>query len=80
MKLLHSYIDGRFVPGKRDFVDVNPADGSVVATATEASSEMVDAAVMAARRSLRGEWGRYGLRQRAGLLYKVAEGIERRFD
>ena len=62
MELLHSYIDGRFVPGKREFVDVNPADGSLVATVTEASSEMVDAAVAAPPvRSLRGEWGRHGL-------------------
>jgi aminomuconate-semialdehyde/2-hydroxymuconate-6-semialdehyde dehydrogenase len=80
VKLLHSYIDGRFVPGKREFADVNPADGSVVATVTEASSEMVDAAVAAARRTLRGEWGRMGARQRAALLYKVADGIEKRFD
>jgi aminomuconate-semialdehyde/2-hydroxymuconate-6-semialdehyde dehydrogenase len=79
LKLLHSYIDGRFVPGKREFADVNPADGSVVARATEASSEMVDAAVTAARRALRGDWGRYGVRERAASLYKVAEGIERRF-
>ncbi len=79
VKLLHSYIDGRFVPGKREFADVNPADGSVVAMATEASSEMVDAAVMAAKRALRGDWGRYGVRQRAGLLQKIADGIERRF-
>ena len=79
MKLLHSYIDGRFVPGKREFADVNPADGSVVARATEASSEMVDAAVTAARRALRDDWGRYGVRERAASLYKVAEGIERRF-
>ncbi len=80
MKLLHSYIDGRFVPGKREFADVNPADGTVVAHVTEASAEMVDAAVAAARRALHGAWGKMGARQRAALLYKVAEGIEQRFD
>ena len=80
MKLLHSYIDGRFVPGKREFADVNPADGSTIATVTEASAEMVDEAVAAARRALCGEWGRMGARQRAAVLYKIAEGIEKRFD
>lgn len=80
MKLLHSYIGGRFVPGKREFADINPADGSTVATVTEASREMVDDAVAAARSALRGEWGRMGARQRAALLYKVADGIEKRFD
>ncbi len=80
MKLLHSYIDGRFVPGPREFADVNPADGSEVARVTEASSDMVDAAVGAAKRSLQGPWGKMGAPQRAALLHKVAEGIERRFD
>jgi aminomuconate-semialdehyde/2-hydroxymuconate-6-semialdehyde dehydrogenase len=79
VNLFHSYIDGRFVPGKREFADLNPADGRAIATVTEASADMVDAAVDKARRALRGEWGRLGVRQRAGLLYKVAEGIEKRF-
>lgn len=80
VKLLHSYIDGCFVPGKREFADVNPADGSTVATVTEASAEMVDAAVAAARRALQGEWGKLGTRTRAALLYKIADGIGKRFD
>lgn len=80
MKLLDSYIDGRFVRGKREFGDVNPADGNVIATVTEASAEMVDAAVSAARRALCGEWGRLGARQRAEILYKIAQGIENRFQ
>lgn len=80
MKLLDSYIDGRFVRGSREFADVNPADGSVVAEVTEASGEMVDEAVTAARRALRGEWGRSGIRERAAMLNKIADGIEKRFD
>lgn len=80
MKLLHSYIDGRFLPGRREFADVNPANGSVVTQVTEASAEMVDEAVAAAHRALKGEWGRATARQRAALLYKIAEGIEKRFD
>ena len=80
MKLLHSYIDGDFVPGTREFPDVNPADGNVVASVTEASREMVDTAVAAARRALTGPWGAMGVRERAAILYKIADGIERRFD
>ena len=68
------------MPGKRDFADINPADGSVVAHVTEASSGMVDEAVACARKALRGEWGPLGARQRAAVLYKIAEGIEKRFD
>ena len=80
MKLLDSYIDGRFVRGKREFADINPADGSVAAQVSEASAEMVDEAVGAARRALRGEWGRFGVRERAAMLHKIADGIEKRFD
>ncbi len=80
MKLLDSYIDGRFVRGAREFADINPADGSVVAGVTEASAEMVDDAVSAARQSLEGEWGQFGIRERAAMLNRIADGIEKRFD
>ena len=80
MKLIQHYIDGRFVRGEREFDDVNPADGTVIAQVTEASEEQVDEAVNAAGRSLCGEWGRLGIRERAARLYKVADAIEERFD
>lgn len=80
MKLLDSYIDGQFVRGKSEFADINPADGSVIAQVSEASPEMVDEAVGAARRALQEEWGRHGVRERAAMLYKIADGIEKRFD
>lgn len=80
MKKIHNYIDGRFVAGTREFADVNPADGSVVAQVTEASASQVDGAVHAARRALRGEWGRIGVKERAARLHRVADSIEKRFD
>src|SRR4051794_1235552 len=80
LKLLHSFVDGRFVPGGREFADINPADGSRVATVTEAGADIVDAAVNAARRALHGEWGRLGVRERAAMLYKIADCIQSRFD
>lgn len=79
MKSILNYIDGKFVRGAREFADVNPADGSVIAQVWEADEGLVDAAVSAARRALRGEWGRLAIRERAALLYKVADGIEARF-
>ena len=80
MKLLDSYIDGRFVRGPRQFGDMNPADGSLIAQASEASPAMVTEAIGAARRALAGEWGRFGIRERAAMLNKIADGIEKRFD
>ena len=80
MKSFQNYINGKFVRGKGGFADVNPADGSVIAEVTEADHGMVDDAVQAARKALRGEWGRLGVRERAGRLHKVADAIEARFD
>ncbi len=77
---LCNFVDGQFVPGIREFDDINPADGTLIARVSEAGPETVDAAVNAARRAVRGEWGRWGVRQRAAMLYKIAETIESRFD
>ena len=80
MKSFLNYIDGQFVPGKREFVDVNPADGSVIAQVAEADQALVDAAVQSARVALCREWGGLGTTGRAVLLHKIADEIERRFD
>jgi len=80
VKQILNYVNGQFVRGKSEFPDVNPAEGCVIAQVAEADRELVDDAVQAARKSLRGEWGRLGVRERAALLYKVADAIEARFD
>lgn len=80
VKHIQNYIDGAFVGSKQEFTDVNPADGDVIAKVAEADQDLVDAAVQAARRALRGEWGRLAVRERALLLHKIADGIESRFD
>jgi len=80
VKLIQNYINGKFVRGKREFADVNPADGNVIAEVTEADKNLVDDAVQAARKALLGEWGRIGVRERAAHLHKVADAIEARFD
>jgi aminomuconate-semialdehyde/2-hydroxymuconate-6-semialdehyde dehydrogenase len=80
VKSILNYIDGQFVRGKRDFADVNPADGSVIAQVSEADEDLVDRAVRAARKSLRLEWGRLSVRERAPRLHKIADAIDSRFD
>ena len=75
-----NYINGQFVGGKREFPDLNPADGTVIAQVSEADEDLVNDAVQSARKALRSDWGRFSVRERAGLLQRVAEGIERRFD
>jgi aminomuconate-semialdehyde/2-hydroxymuconate-6-semialdehyde dehydrogenase len=77
---LKNFVDGAFVSGGKQFDDINPADGSLIARVSEASPDVVDAAVQAARRARKGDWGTWGVRQRASMLYKIAEGIEARFD
>jgi len=80
VKAIQNYIDGRLVPGKQEFADINPADGSLIAQVSAAAAAQVDEAVHAARRALRGEWGRLGVRERAARLHRVADAIEKRFD
>jgi aminomuconate-semialdehyde/2-hydroxymuconate-6-semialdehyde dehydrogenase len=80
LKLLQSYVNGEFVAGVREFDDLNPADGTLVARVTEADRDLVNRAVQAARSASRGEWSKAGVRERAATLYTVAELIESRFD
>ena len=80
VKSIQNYIDGKFVGGIREFDDVNPADGSVIARVSEADEGLVDVAVQAARKALRSEWGKFGVRERAALLHRIADAIDARFD
>ena len=80
MKRIENYVGGRFQASTREFPDINPADGSVIAMVCEADKSTVDEAVAAARQALSGEWGRMGIRERAARLYRVADSIEKRFD
>jgi aminomuconate-semialdehyde/2-hydroxymuconate-6-semialdehyde dehydrogenase len=80
VKCIQNYVNGTFVAGKRQFADVNPADGTVIAEVSEADEDLIDRAVQSARKALAGEWGRLGVRERAARLRKVAQCIESRFD
>jgi aminomuconate-semialdehyde/2-hydroxymuconate-6-semialdehyde dehydrogenase len=74
--------DGAAAPsGNRNtFRNVDPATGQLVGLVEEATREDVDAAVQAARRALKGPWGKLSVDERAKLLHRVADGIEARFD
>jgi aminomuconate-semialdehyde/2-hydroxymuconate-6-semialdehyde dehydrogenase len=80
VKALRNYVDGQFVAGTQKFADINPADGTVIAEVSEANDDLVDAAVNAAHRALRGEWGKLGVRGRAAILAKIADTIDARFE
>jgi aminomuconate-semialdehyde/2-hydroxymuconate-6-semialdehyde dehydrogenase len=77
---LRNYIGGQFVSSEKTFQNINPVDGSVIAEVCEADAAMVDAAVSAARAALGGPWSKLSVQERAALLHKVADGIERRFE
>jgi aminomuconate-semialdehyde/2-hydroxymuconate-6-semialdehyde dehydrogenase len=76
---LPCFIDGVAVTTARTFDDVNPATGHVIRGVCEASADVVDRAVVAARRA-QPAWARLPARVRADLLDKVAAGIDARKD
>ncbi|ALS97040.1 2-hydroxymuconic semialdehyde dehydrogenase [Lacimicrobium alkaliphilum] len=78
--LLKNYIGGEFVSGCREFNNLNPVTGEIICQVCEADQERVNQAVTAAKNALKGPWGELSVQQRAGLLHKVADGIEARFD
>jgi len=80
VKSILNFINGQFVRGPREFPDINPADGALIAQVTEADRDLVDQAVRAARKAFGLEWGRLGTRERATCLHRIADAIEARFD
>ncbi|WP_299950538.1 2-hydroxymuconic semialdehyde dehydrogenase [Hyphomonas sp. BRH_c22] len=76
------FINGKYVKGTSGevFENRSPVDGSLISLVHEARQDEVDQAVMAARRALKGPWGKMSMAERSAILYKVAEGIEARFD
>jgi len=78
---LSSFIDGRYIGGAgKTFENRNPVNGELINLVAEADAAAVDDAVKAARRALKGPWGRSTEQERAAVLRKVADGIMRRFD
>lgn len=81
VKTIENFIGGEYVAGHagRLFDKLSPVDGSLVARVHEASQEDVDRAVAAARRG-QAEWAAMMPAQRAAILHRVADGIDRRSE
>lgn len=77
---LRNFVNGSFVETGKSFPKLSPVTGEQLFEVDEASSETVDAAVKAARDALRGPWGRMSDQERAGVLRRVADELERRFE
>jgi aminomuconate-semialdehyde/2-hydroxymuconate-6-semialdehyde dehydrogenase len=79
-KRLQHFVDGQFIDSADSFPNISPIDGSELSRVAEASKEQVDAAVRAAKRAQDGVWGSLKVSQRADWLYRIADGIQARFD
>jgi acyl-CoA reductase-like NAD-dependent aldehyde dehydrogenase len=76
-------IDGKFVDAVsgKTFETINPATEEVLAKVPEGGKEDVDKAVKAARRALEsGPWRKMPTFERARLIYKLADLIEKHAD
>ncbi|WP_328327926.1 2-hydroxymuconic semialdehyde dehydrogenase [Kribbella sp. NBC_00382] len=78
--LLRNFVGGSFVEGGSTFAKVSPVTGEQIFDVSEADASTVDAAVDAARAALKGPWGRMSEQERAVVLRRVADELERRFD
>jgi len=82
MKEIKHFINGEYVGSAngKTFNDVTPVTGEVIAKVHEAGRDEVDQAVKAAKNALNGKWGAMTLNDRVDILYRIADGIDARFD
>ncbi|MFI7005533.1 2-hydroxymuconic semialdehyde dehydrogenase [Streptomyces sp. NPDC050145] len=74
------YVGGVFDASGDPIPLVDPVNGRSAGEVPSASEELVDRAVGAARDALRGPWATWSPADRAQVLHRIADGIERRFD
>ena len=77
MKQYRNYIDGRFVESEKRFAGINPANGKRFADIHEATKDMVEEAMQAGHRAVQS-WGATSVADRADMLYRIADEIDRR--
>src|SRR5262245_47183564 len=83
MKTWQMYVDGKWTDAQdgRTYALPNPATEEEIARAPEAAVADVERAVAAARRAFdEGPWSRTRVAERAAVLHRIADGIERRKD
>ncbi|KAG1151424.1 hypothetical protein G6F37_008677 [Rhizopus arrhizus] len=71
------FINNEFVKGSGTIETVNPSTGKVIATVQAAEAKDVDAAVEAAEKAFYGPWTKMSAFERANLMQKLAELIDR---
>ncbi|WP_442969590.1 2-hydroxymuconic semialdehyde dehydrogenase [Pseudomonas sp. USHLN015] len=80
LPLLRHFIAGEFVASDKTFPNVSPIDGRVLSQVCEADACQVERAVAAAKAAQEGPWADFSPSQRADMLMRIADGIERRFE
>lgn len=80
LPLLRHFIAGEFVASDKTFPNVSPIDGRVLSQVCEADAGQVERAVAAAKAAQEGPWADFSPSQRADMLMRIADGIERRFE
>ncbi|MBM2618649.1 2-hydroxymuconic semialdehyde dehydrogenase [Actinoplanes sp. LDG1-06] len=78
--LLRNFIAGEFRPATTTFAKASPVTGETVFSVTESERSDVDDAVAAARAAVRGPWGRTTEQERAAVMRRIADELERRFE
>jgi aldehyde dehydrogenase (NAD+) len=76
-------IDGRWEETAKTFDTVNPATGEVLTQIAQSSTDDVDRAVSAARRSFEdrsGPWRKMSASERGRLIWRIAELVEKNID
>jgi aldehyde dehydrogenase (NAD+) len=71
------FINNEFVAGSETIDTINPATGKVIASVQAAGKKEVDDAVKAASDAFEGPWKTMGNRERAALMFKLADLVER---
>jgi aminomuconate-semialdehyde/2-hydroxymuconate-6-semialdehyde dehydrogenase len=78
--LLRNFIAGEFRSPASTFAKASPVTGETVFSVTESERSDVDDAVAAARAAVRGPWGRTTEQERATVMRRIADELERRFE
>ncbi|MCY1136746.1 2-hydroxymuconic semialdehyde dehydrogenase [Actinoplanes sp. Pm04-4] len=78
--VLRNFIAGEFRPPASTFAKASPVTGETVFSVTESERSDVDDAVAAARAAVRGPWGRTSEQERATVMRRIADELERRFE
>lgn len=71
------FINGQFVESKNGnrFTNINPATEEELGWVSEGGREEIDRAVQAAKRALKGEWGKYSIHDRIAVIRRIGDFI-----